>query len=60
MLTSLRGLSGFVIPLLVLLAAHVLTPLELPSTLAGLRTWGPVMVLGLAGALIVREHFELE
>jgi diguanylate cyclase (GGDEF)-like protein len=51
LLSYLRGLSGFLIPLLVLLAAHLLAPRELPPTLSGLRTWGPVMVLGLAGAL---------
>jgi diguanylate cyclase (GGDEF)-like protein len=51
LLTSLRGLSGFLVPLVVLLAAHLLAPRDLPFTLTGLRTWGPVMLLALAAAL---------
>lgn len=46
----LRRLSGFLLPVLILAAAHFAVPLvsELPQSLAGLRTWGPLMVLMLA------------
>jgi GGDEF domain-containing protein len=48
-----RAASGFVAPVAVLLLAEYLAPrlTALPPTLAGLRTWGPVLTLVLAGAL---------
>ena len=51
--TVVRAASGFVAPVAVLLLAEFLAPrlTELPPTLAGLRTWGPVLTLVLAGAL---------
>ena len=40
----MRRLSGFVLPVLIFAAAHFAAPLvtELPRSLAGLRTWGPL------------------
>jgi GGDEF domain-containing protein len=51
--TFLRVASAFVAPVLVLAAAHYLAPLvtTLPPTLAGLRTWGPIIALLLAAGL---------
>jgi len=51
--SALRSLWGFVLPVLLLLLAQIAAPLaaELPASLAGLRTWGPLMALSLAGAL---------
>jgi len=48
-----RAASGFVAPVAVLLLAEFLAPrlTGLPPTLAGLRTWGPVLTLVLAAAL---------
>ena len=53
MFTFLRVASVFVAPVLVLGLAHYLAPLvtTLPPTLAGLRTWGPILALLLAGGL---------
>jgi diguanylate cyclase (GGDEF)-like protein len=49
----LRRFSGFALPLLLLVVAHFAAPLaaELPASLVGLRTWGPLMVLALTGTL---------
>lgn len=49
----LRSLWGFVLPALLLVVAHLTAPLagQLPASLAGLRSWGPLMLLALAGAL---------
>ena len=51
--TILRAGSGFVAPVTVLLLAEYLAPrlIGLPPTLAGLRTWGPMLTLVLAGVL---------
>jgi diguanylate cyclase (GGDEF)-like protein len=51
--TIVRAGSGFVAPVVVLLLAEYLAPrlTALPLTLAGLRTWGPVLALVLAGVL---------
>ncbi len=51
--TIVRAASCFVAPVVVLLLAEYLAPrlIALPPTLAGLRTWGPVLTLVLAGAL---------
>jgi GGDEF domain-containing protein len=51
--TFFRVASAFVAPVLVLALAHHLAPLvaTLPPTLAGLRTWGPIIALLLAGGL---------
>jgi diguanylate cyclase (GGDEF)-like protein len=48
-----RVVSGFVAPVAVLLLAHYLAPrvIGLPPTLAGLRSWGPMLMLVLAGIL---------
>ena len=50
-----RGLSGFLLPLLLLVAAQFVVPLValLPPSLAGLRTWGPILALALAGSIAV-------
>ena len=51
--TIVRVASCFVAPVAVLLLAEYLAPrlIALPPTLAGLRTWGPVLTLVLAGVL---------
>jgi diguanylate cyclase (GGDEF)-like protein len=51
--TIIRAVSGFVAPVAVLLLADYLSPrlIGLPPTLAGLRTWGPMLTLVLAGVL---------
>jgi GGDEF domain-containing protein len=48
-----RVVSGFVAPIAVLLLAQYLAPrvIELPPTLAGLRGWGPTLILMLAASL---------
>lgn len=53
LLTFVRIASGFVAPILILVLTHFLAPraIELPATLAGLRTWGPALALLLAGVL---------
>ena len=49
----LRRLSGFALPLLLLLVAHFSVPhaANLPYSLVGLRTWGPLLMLALTGTL---------
>lgn len=49
--TVVRGLLRFAPPVLLLVAAQFLVPLValLPPSLAGLRTWGPILTLVLAG-----------
>jgi diguanylate cyclase (GGDEF)-like protein len=51
--TIVRVASAFVAPVVVLLLAEYLAPrlIGLPPTLAGLRTWGPMLTLVLAGGL---------
>jgi len=52
---TVRGISGFLWPVLLLVAAQFLVPLValLPPSLAGLKTWGPILALALAGAMAV-------
>ncbi len=51
--TIVRTASGFVAPIAILLLAEYLAPhlIDLPHTLAGLRSWGPMLTLVLAGTL---------
>ena len=48
-----RVVSGFVAPIAVLLLADYLAPrvVGLPPTLAGLRTWGPALIVLFAATL---------
>ena len=50
---TVRGVSAFLWPVLLLIAAQFLVPLValLPPSLAGLKTWGPILALALAGAI---------
>ena len=52
---TVRGVSAFLWPVLLLIAAQFLVPLValLPPSLAGLKTWGPILALALAGAMAV-------
>ncbi len=49
----LRGMTGFIAPALVLLAAHYVGPRfgVIHPSLEGLRTWGPILAIVLSGAL---------